>query len=236
VTRRRGRRKKLLYDLGDRRGYSRLKEEVLDRIKWRNRFGRGCGAVIWQITDEWWIVTKCLFSSDTPFRMKNVTHHNAWSSNTWKERRKTIHVRWRRFQWRHWACENTNKCIFLHTQSLFLEVKVQLGVTQIRVPYLISSALHLSKMAPSTLEGILPSRPLSTSNAASLYVPPQISHLCKLTFLRNVWYSEYRHANSEHTEALLSNHFTSTDTLKFVTPCEKNNNKLNEMWLCKKSG
>jgi hypothetical protein len=46
VTRRRGRRrKKLVDDLGDRRGYSHLKEEALDRIKWRNRFGRGCGPV-----------------------------------------------------------------------------------------------------------------------------------------------------------------------------------------------
>jgi hypothetical protein len=32
--------------LGDRRGYSHLKEESLDRIKWRNRFGRGCGPVV----------------------------------------------------------------------------------------------------------------------------------------------------------------------------------------------
>ena len=47
VIRRRGRRrKKLLDDLGDRRGYSHLKEEALDRIKWRNRFGRGCGPVV----------------------------------------------------------------------------------------------------------------------------------------------------------------------------------------------
>jgi hypothetical protein len=47
VTRRRGRRRKqLLDDLGDRRGYSNLKEEALDRIKWRNRFGRGCGPVV----------------------------------------------------------------------------------------------------------------------------------------------------------------------------------------------
>jgi hypothetical protein len=47
VTRRRGRRrKKLLDDLGDRRGCSHLKEEALDRIKWRNRFGRGCGPVV----------------------------------------------------------------------------------------------------------------------------------------------------------------------------------------------
>jgi hypothetical protein len=54
VTRRWGRRrKKLLDDLGDRRGYSNLKEEALDRIKWRNRFGRGCGPVVWQITYEY---------------------------------------------------------------------------------------------------------------------------------------------------------------------------------------
>jgi hypothetical protein len=47
VTRRRGRRrKKLLDDLGDRRGYSHLKEEALDHIKWRNRLGRGCGPVV----------------------------------------------------------------------------------------------------------------------------------------------------------------------------------------------
>jgi hypothetical protein len=51
VTRKRGRRhKKLLDDLGDSRGYSHLKEEALDRIKWRNRFGRGFGPVVRQIT------------------------------------------------------------------------------------------------------------------------------------------------------------------------------------------
>jgi hypothetical protein len=43
VTRR---RKKLLDDLGDRRGYSHLKEEAVDSIKWRNSFGRGCGPVV----------------------------------------------------------------------------------------------------------------------------------------------------------------------------------------------
>jgi hypothetical protein len=47
VTGRRGRRhKKLLDDLGDRRGYSHLKEEALDHIQWRNHFGRGCGPVV----------------------------------------------------------------------------------------------------------------------------------------------------------------------------------------------
>ena len=53
VTRRRGRRrKKLLDDLKDKRGYCQLKEEALDRTMWRNRFGRGFGPVVWQITDD----------------------------------------------------------------------------------------------------------------------------------------------------------------------------------------
>jgi hypothetical protein len=52
VTRRRGRRrKKLLDDLKDRRGYFHLKEEALDRTMWRNRFGRGVRPVVRQITE-----------------------------------------------------------------------------------------------------------------------------------------------------------------------------------------
>ena len=52
VARKRGRRhKKLLYDLKDRRGYSHLKEEALDRTLWRHRFGGGFGPVIRQITE-----------------------------------------------------------------------------------------------------------------------------------------------------------------------------------------
>ena len=47
VTRRLGRRrKKLLDDLKDRRGYCQLKEESLDRTMWRNRFGKGFGPVV----------------------------------------------------------------------------------------------------------------------------------------------------------------------------------------------
>ena len=47
VTRRRGRRRKrLLDDLKDRRGFCHLKEEALDRTMWRNRFGRGFGPVV----------------------------------------------------------------------------------------------------------------------------------------------------------------------------------------------
>ena len=52
VTRRRGRRsKKLLDDLKERRGYSHLKDETLDRTMWRNRFGGGFGHVVRQNTE-----------------------------------------------------------------------------------------------------------------------------------------------------------------------------------------
>ena len=51
VTRRQGRRrKKLLDDLNDRRGYCHLKEEAVDRNMWRDRFGRGFEPVIRQTT------------------------------------------------------------------------------------------------------------------------------------------------------------------------------------------
>jgi hypothetical protein len=47
VTGRRGRRRrKLLGDLKERRGYSHLMEEALDRTMWRARFGRGFGPVV----------------------------------------------------------------------------------------------------------------------------------------------------------------------------------------------
>ena len=49
VTGRRGRRRgKLLDDLKERRGYSHLKEEALDRAMWRAGFGRGFGPVVRQ--------------------------------------------------------------------------------------------------------------------------------------------------------------------------------------------
>ena len=52
VARRRGRRrKKLLDDLKDRRGYSHLKEEALNRTMWRDRFGGGFGPVVRQNTE-----------------------------------------------------------------------------------------------------------------------------------------------------------------------------------------
>jgi hypothetical protein len=48
VTGRRRKRRKLLDDLKERRGYSHLKEEALDRTNWRARFGRVLGPVVRQ--------------------------------------------------------------------------------------------------------------------------------------------------------------------------------------------
>ena len=44
------RRMKLLDDLMEKRGYSHVKEEALDRTMWRARFGRGFGPVVRQTT------------------------------------------------------------------------------------------------------------------------------------------------------------------------------------------
>ena len=51
VTGRRGRRRrKLLDDLKEGRGYCHLKKEALDRTMWRAGFGRGFGPVVRQTT------------------------------------------------------------------------------------------------------------------------------------------------------------------------------------------
>jgi hypothetical protein len=51
VTGRQGRRRrKLLDDLKERRGYSHLKEKALYRTMWRARFGRGFGPLVRQTT------------------------------------------------------------------------------------------------------------------------------------------------------------------------------------------
>jgi hypothetical protein len=53
VRGRRGkRRRKLLYDLKERRGYSHLKEEALDRTMWRVRFGRDFEPFVRQTINE----------------------------------------------------------------------------------------------------------------------------------------------------------------------------------------
>jgi len=77
VRGRRGRRRrKLLDDLKERRGYSYLKEEVIDRTMWRAGFGRGFGPVARQTT------TKGLFEPTTilqflcfiPYRIAPACH------------------------------------------------------------------------------------------------------------------------------------------------------------------
>jgi len=52
VTGRRGRRRRILLDdFKERRGYSHLKEEALDRSMWRAGFGRGFGPVVRQTAE-----------------------------------------------------------------------------------------------------------------------------------------------------------------------------------------
>ena len=67
VARRWGRRcKKLLDDLKDRRRYSLLKEEALDRTMWRHRFGGGFGPVVRQNNEwmnEWLLLLVVIFTT-----------------------------------------------------------------------------------------------------------------------------------------------------------------------------
>jgi hypothetical protein len=52
VTGRRGRRRrKLLDDLKERRGYSHMKEKALDRSVWRDHLGRDLGHVVRQTAE-----------------------------------------------------------------------------------------------------------------------------------------------------------------------------------------
>jgi len=52
TERQRRRRKHLLYDRKENRGYRKLRNEALDRSLRRTRFGRGYGPVVWQ-KKEW---------------------------------------------------------------------------------------------------------------------------------------------------------------------------------------
>ena len=45
------RRKQLLDDLNEKRGYCKLKEEALDRTLWRTHFERVCGLAVRQTTE-----------------------------------------------------------------------------------------------------------------------------------------------------------------------------------------
>jgi len=66
VTGRLGRRRmKLLDNLKERRGYSHLKEEALDRTMWRARFGRGFGPVVRQLNEMNVFVENTLLTPET---------------------------------------------------------------------------------------------------------------------------------------------------------------------------
>ena len=52
MTGRQGRRrKKLLNDLMEKKGYWKLKEEALHHTQWKTRFGRSYGPVVGQTTE-----------------------------------------------------------------------------------------------------------------------------------------------------------------------------------------
>ena len=88
VTRRGGRRRrKLLGDLKERRGYCHLKEEALDRTVWRAGLGRGFGPVVrqtnkWMNIHEIWThfghgIVQC---APTFTSIQDLFHPNSWQT------------------------------------------------------------------------------------------------------------------------------------------------------------
>jgi hypothetical protein len=69
VTGRRGRRRrKLLDDLKERRGYCHVKEEAVDRTVWRVGFGRGFGPVVRQTAECENITTRMVLQYSCLYR------------------------------------------------------------------------------------------------------------------------------------------------------------------------
>jgi len=71
--RRGGRRMKLLDDLKERRGYSHLKEEALDRTMWRARFGRGFGPIVRQTTK---LMNNCILPHRRVCKLSLIDNHS----------------------------------------------------------------------------------------------------------------------------------------------------------------
>jgi hypothetical protein len=105
VTRRRGRRRrKLLDDLKERRGYPHLKEEALDRTMWRARFGRGFRPLVGQTTK--WMNAKCIYKAkptnkytvscrlnwDCEGAFKQITYNDCSKNFNYTRRRKLFHI------------------------------------------------------------------------------------------------------------------------------------------------
>ena len=75
MTGRQGRRRrKLLDDFKERRGYSHLKEEALDRTMWRARFVRDFGPVVRQTTtwNEIFIRRYCALNKPRSLHFRSV--------------------------------------------------------------------------------------------------------------------------------------------------------------------
>jgi len=100
VTGRRGRRRrKLLDDLKERRRYSHLKEEVVDRTVWRARFGRGFGPVVRQTTK--WL--NCINPLKTKRRLLYLKTQSVCAVNTFHLGYKNQTV---------YAVSDTSRCLF----------------------------------------------------------------------------------------------------------------------------
>jgi hypothetical protein len=80
VTGRQGRRRrKLLDNLKERRGYSHLKEEALDHTMWRARFGRGFGPVVrqtakWMTYDQNYYTNASKFKTSSTVKMTEIVY------------------------------------------------------------------------------------------------------------------------------------------------------------------
>jgi hypothetical protein len=74
IGRRERKRRKLLDDLKERKGYSHLKEEALDRTMWRARFGRGLEPVVRQTT-KWMNYTRNYICSHIYQYFTITTHY-----------------------------------------------------------------------------------------------------------------------------------------------------------------
>jgi hypothetical protein len=91
VTGRRRRRRKLLDDLKERRGYSHLKEDALDRTMWRACFGRGFGPVVRQ-TAKWMNVRQLWLVMSTNMWLINCTAFTIWYISTLHAIYHLIHI------------------------------------------------------------------------------------------------------------------------------------------------
>jgi hypothetical protein len=75
------RRRKLLDDLKERRGYSHLKEDALNRAMWRACFGRGFGPVVRQTT-EWMYQRKLLETFSFRWQTYFIPHKQIFHCTT----------------------------------------------------------------------------------------------------------------------------------------------------------